>query len=62
MMIDTEVVPRESDRSPAGKAPLIDPAFADELLSRAQSEGVELLGPYQAAVAGHQGRAGAGIG
>jgi transposase-like protein len=44
-MIDTEVVPRRSDRSPAANAPLIDAATADELLAKAQAEGVELLGP-----------------
>src|SRR6202451_809149 len=43
-MTDTEIVPRKSDRPPAGK-PLVDPALADELLARAQSGGVELLGP-----------------
>jgi putative transposase len=44
-MTETEVVPRTSDRSPAGKAPLVDAATADELLAKAQAEGVELLGP-----------------
>jgi putative transposase len=44
-MSDTEVVPRRPGRPPAGKPPLIDAATADELLARAQAEGVELLGP-----------------
>src|SRR6266542_845796 len=44
-MTDTEIVPRKSDRSPASKPPLVDAALADELLAKAQSEGVELLGP-----------------
>jgi putative transposase len=44
-MTDTEVVPRKPDRPPAGRPPLVDAATADELLARAQAEGVELLGP-----------------
>jgi putative transposase len=44
-MTDTEIVPGKPDRSPAGKLRLVDAALADELLGRAQSEGVELLGP-----------------
>ena len=44
-MTDAEVVPRRSDRPPAGKPPLVDAATADELLAKAQAEGVELLGP-----------------
>jgi hypothetical protein len=44
-MTDTEFVPRERDREPADRPPLVDAELADELLSRAQSEGVELLGP-----------------
>ena len=44
-MTDTEIVSGKSDRPPVGKAPLVDPALADELLARAQSGGVELLGP-----------------
>jgi putative transposase len=43
-MTDTEVVPRKSDRPPADRPPLVDAELADELLARAQSEGVELLG------------------
>jgi len=44
-MTDTEIVPRKPNRPPSGRPPLVDPALADELLGRAQSEGVELLGP-----------------
>src|SRR3954469_2312663 len=43
-MTDTETVPRKPDREPASK-PLVDDQLADELLGRAQAEGVELLGP-----------------
>jgi putative transposase len=39
------VVPRKPDRAPAGRPPLVDAATADELLAKAQAEGVELLGP-----------------
>jgi putative transposase len=44
-MTDTEIVPRKRDREPADRPPLVDAELADELLARAQSEGVELLGP-----------------
>jgi putative transposase len=44
-MTDTEVVPRKPDRPPVDKPPLVDAELADELLARAQTEGVELLGP-----------------
>ena len=44
-MTDTEIVPRKRDREPADRPPLVDAALADELLARAQSDGVELLGP-----------------
>jgi putative transposase len=43
-MTDTETVPRRPDREPES-APLVDERLADELLGRAQAEGVELLGP-----------------
>jgi putative transposase len=43
-MTDTTTVPRKPDREPASK-PLVDDQLADELLGRAQAEGVELLGP-----------------
>ena len=47
-MTNTEIVPRRADRAdrePADRRPVVDAALADELLARAQSEGVELLGP-----------------
>ena len=44
-MTDTRTVPRDSDREPASRPPLVDEQLADELLGRAQAEGVELLGP-----------------
>jgi putative transposase len=43
-MTDTKTVPRQPDREPASK-PLVDDQLADQLLARAQTEGVELLGP-----------------
>src|SRR4051794_18721238 len=43
-MTDTEAVPRKPDRKPAS-TPLVDDQLADELVGRAQNEGVELLGP-----------------
>jgi putative transposase len=47
-MTDTDVVPRRADRpdrEPSRRPPLVDDKLADELLGRAQTEGVELLGP-----------------
>src|SRR3954451_19006428 len=44
-MTDTEGGPRKPGRPGAGKAPLVDAASADELLAKAQAQGVELLGP-----------------
>ena len=44
-MTDTSTVPRKSDGSPAAGRPLVDEALADELLGKAQAQGVELLGP-----------------
>jgi transposase-like protein len=47
-MTETDVVPRRADRpdpQPHAPRPLVDEQLADELLGRAQSEGVELLGP-----------------
>jgi hypothetical protein len=44
VMTDTELVPGKPDRGPAAR-PLVDDQLADELLGRAQAEGVELLGP-----------------
>ena len=43
-MTDIKTVPRQPDREPASK-PLVDEQLADQLLARAQTEGVELLGP-----------------
>jgi len=39
------MVPRKSDAGPLGRQPLIDEQLADQLLGKAQAEGVELLGP-----------------
>src|SRR5215467_316962 len=44
-MTDTAMVPRKNDSRLAGQPPLIDEQLADQLLGRAQAEGVELLGP-----------------
>jgi putative transposase len=44
-MTDTEIVARKRDREPADRPPLVDAELADELLARAQTDGVELLGP-----------------
>jgi len=43
-MIDTNVVRHRPD-VPDGDPPLVDEQLADELLARAQAQGVELLGP-----------------
>jgi len=43
-MTDTAVVPRDSGRPPACK-PVVDEQLADQLLAKAEAEGVELLGP-----------------
>ena len=43
-MTDTAAVPRDSDRPPASK-PVVDERLADQLLAKAEAEGVELLGP-----------------
>src|SRR3954464_9600468 len=43
-MSDTEVMPRRPGPD-GGRRPLVDPALADELLAKADAEGVELLGP-----------------
>src|SRR5215207_1341630 len=43
-MTETAAVPRKPADGPLGK-PLIDAELADQLLGRAQPEGVELLGP-----------------
>jgi putative transposase len=44
-MSDTAIVHRKTGDRRAGPAPLIDEQLADQLLGRAQAEGVELLGP-----------------
>ena len=44
-MSDTETMPRRPDREPAPPAGVVDDSLADQLLARAQAEGVELLGP-----------------
>jgi putative transposase len=43
-MSDTAIVPRKNGQ-PDGSLPLIDDELADQLLGKAQAEGVELLGP-----------------
>jgi putative transposase len=43
-MADTAAVPRDLDRPPASM-PVVDEQLADQLLAKAQAEGVELLGP-----------------
>jgi putative transposase len=43
-MTDTAVVPRDSGRPPASE-PVVDEQLADQLLAKAEAEGVELLGP-----------------
>lgn len=43
-MSDTEVMPRRPESGGGGR-PLVDPAMADELLAKADAQGVELLGP-----------------
>src|SRR5215469_12738010 len=46
VMSDTAMVPRKSEGQPPGRRrPLIDEQLADQLLGKAQAEGVELLGP-----------------
>jgi hypothetical protein len=42
VMTDTRTVPHDPDRKPAANPPLVDEQLADELLGRAQAEGVEL--------------------
>ena len=44
-MGDTAKVPRKPDSDGPARRPLIDDQLADELLGKAQAEGVELLGP-----------------
>ena len=44
-MHDTAKVPRKRDDGEPGRRPLVDEELADQLLGKAQAEGVELLGP-----------------
>jgi hypothetical protein len=44
-MTEAEIVRRKREREPADRPALVDPELADELLARAQTDGVELLGP-----------------
>ena len=44
-MHDTSKVARNRDGGQPGRRPLVDDELADQLLGKAQSEGVELLGP-----------------
>ena len=44
-MTDTSMVPRKRDDGSAPLPPLVDEELADQLLGKAQAEGVELLGP-----------------
>ena len=44
-MSDTAMVPRKSGGDPPARRPLVDDELADQLLGKAQAEGVELLGP-----------------
>src|SRR5438552_18668073 len=44
-MQDTAMVPGKSGSDPPGRLPLVDEELNDQLLGKAQAEGVELLGP-----------------
>jgi transposase-like protein len=44
-MTDTSMVPRKRDGDRPARRPLVDEELADQLLGKAQAEGVELLGP-----------------
>jgi putative transposase len=44
-MTDTAMVARNADGKPPQRRPLVDEELADQLLGRADAEGVELLGP-----------------
>jgi hypothetical protein len=45
VMSETAMVPRKPDRQRPERRPLVDEELADQLLGRAQAEGVELFGP-----------------
>jgi hypothetical protein len=44
-MHDTSTVARNPEGGEPARRPLVDDELADQLLGKAQSEGVELLGP-----------------
>ena|SRR5437773_1754057 len=44
-MTDTSMVARKRDGDPPPRPPLVDEQLADQLLGKAQEQGVELLGP-----------------
>src|SRR5256714_9166698 len=44
-MQDTSTVPRKSDGGRPARRPVVDEQMADQLLGKAQAEGMELLGP-----------------
>ena len=44
-MTETSMVPRKSEGERPKRRPLVDDELADQLLGKAQAEGVELLGP-----------------
>ena len=44
-MQDTAMVPRKPEGERPQRRPLVDDELADQLLGKAQAEGVELLGP-----------------
>ena len=44
-MTDTSMVARKRDEGSPPRRPLVDEQLADQLLGKAQAEGVELLGP-----------------
>jgi putative transposase len=45
VMSGTSMVPRKRDGGLPSRRPLVDEELADQLLGKAQAEGVELLGP-----------------
>jgi hypothetical protein len=61
-MTDTAIVPRKNGGGPDGQAPLIDEQPADQLLGKAQAEGVELLGPDGLLSTGHADDTGLSLG
>src|SRR5438093_13681811 len=44
-MTDTSMVARKRDGDPPPRPPLVDEQLADQLLGKAQEQGLELLGP-----------------